>query len=305
VKSKTLLITLAALLGGCIGTELVDDPVSSTPQRLIITPMNSALLAGQSIQLQAMFSDGRTVSEGVWSSSDSMVVSVNGAGVATGLRLGQARITLQARGITSEIALVNVVPDVNQVARVEITPLNVQRTVGGTQQFMAAAYTLNNHMISGRPVAWNSSNTNVVAINANGLATALSVGSASIVATVDGIESPAATFTVSSTSRTGTFVMRPNSGHDVRGTVTLALQANGSLALAFGGDFASAGGPDVRVYLSRTNAVGSNSLDLGRLKSIAGAQSYAVPSHVQLNTYDWVVIHCVPFNITFGYARLQ
>jgi hypothetical protein len=305
VKSRIVLLVLMVLFAGCVGTEFVDDPVSPASQRLVITPMNSALQVGQSVQLQAMFSEGGSVSGAVWSSSDSMIVSVDGAGVATGVRLGQARITVQARGTTSEMALVNVVADVNQVARVEITPLNVARAIGGTQQFTATAYNLNNEVVTGRLVTWHSSDASVVEINANGFATALRAGSAAIVAMIDGIESPVATFTVSSNSRTGIFVMRPNSGHDVRGMATLTQQSNGSLVLTFGSNFASAGGPDVRVYLSQTNSVGANSLNLGRLKSYTGAQSYTVPSGVQLNTYDWVVIHCVPFNITFGYARLQ
>lgn len=51
--------------------------------------------------------------------------------------------------------------------------------------------------------------------------------------------------------------------------------------------------------------VNSQSVDLGSLRSFTGAQSYAVPPGIGINTYDWVVIHCVPFNVTFGYARLQ
>ncbi len=298
------------LITGCIGTDYIDDPVAPPlVARLVVTPSAVALQPGQSVQLQAQLVDvsgATTPASGVaWTSSDTTVVDISSAGVALARAVGQARIIAQSNTLTSDAALVTVVTDQNQVARVDVTPQSVQRRPGETQQFIARAYNLNNQIISGRPVSWTSGNSSVVTIGMNGLAEAHNVGTASIVATIDGIQSQPATFSVNANSRRGTFVMRPGSGHDVRGTATLTQQANGSLALAFGSDFSSAGGPDVRVYLSTTNTVTANSLDLGRLRSYTGAQSYSVPSNIQLYAYDWVIIHCVPFNITFGYARLQ
>jgi uncharacterized protein YjdB len=304
------LALMCTVVAGCIGTDYVDDPVSPpSAARIAIVPSGVALQPGETVQLQALLVDpsgGGMIASGVlWSSSDTGIVSVSNAGLAMARQAGQARITARANNITSDGALITVVTDQNQVARVEVLPQSVQRRPGESQQFTATAYNINNQVIAGRPVAWSSSNTSVATITAAGMATAQSVGATSITAIIDGIESLPATLTVSANSRVGTFVMRPGSGHDVRGTATLSQQGNGSLILAFGSDFASAGGPDVRVYLSTTNTVGAGSLDLGRLQRYTGAQSYNVPSNVQLNTYDWVIIHCVPFNITFGYARLQ
>lgn len=311
-KAITVIFRLwpSLFLAGCMGTDYVEDPVSpSTSTRLVITPPVAALQPGQSVHLQALLvagNDPGTPANGVlWTSSDTSKVVVRETGVAVARAIGQVRITARTSHRTSDAALISVVADQSQVARVDVTPQSVQRRPGESQQFAATAYNINNQIISGRPVTFNSSNSSVATVGANGLATAQSVGTTSITATIDGIESLPATLAVSSSSRTGTFATRPGSGHPVRGTATLARQSGGGLVLSFGSDFASAGGPDVRVYLSATNTVGAGSLDLGRLQRLSGAQSYVLPSNVQLTTYDWVIIHCVPFNITFGYARLQ
>lgn len=282
---------------GCLGTDYIDDPVSpSAATRLVIMPSNVALQPNELVQLQALFVDregNSTTATGVsWSSSDAGIVEISNTGLAVARQIGQARILAQTTTATSEAALISVVADRNRVARVEVAPQSAQSRPGETRQFTATAFNLNNQIISGRAVTWVSSNPNVATINATGLAMARSIGTASITATIDSIESFPATFSVASDSRTGTFVTRPGSGHPVQGTATLARQANGSLVLSFSSGFSSAGGPDVRVYLSTTNTVGSRSMSLGSLMRFSGAQSYNVPSGVQLSSYDWVIIHC-------------
>lgn len=307
------LYALPFFLTSCVGTEYIDDPVSpvQVASRVVISPLNAAVQVGFSLQLHAALvnsvGDSSLPQEVQWSSSNTTVATVNPGGLLVGLQPGQVRISARHIDLVSSPALVTVVADPNQVARVVVSPHAVQRNIGGMQQFTATAYNLSGDVLAGRIPAWASSNTSAVSINSNGLATALTEGAASISAVIDGIESGPSLFTVvdNVVSRTGTFVMRPGSGHNVQGTATLSRRTNGSLVLAFGSDFASAGGPDVEVYLSTTNSVGANSISVGNLQRFSGAQSYNVPSGVQLNSYDWVIIHCVPFNITFGYARLQ
>ena len=59
------------------------------------------------------------------------------------------------------------------------------------------------------------------------------------------------------------------------------------------------------VYLSQTNSVTGNSISLGDIKSSSGSQTYTVPGNVRFGDYNWVIIHCVAFNVTFGSALLQ
>jgi hypothetical protein len=109
------------------------------------------------------------------------------------------------------------------------------------------------------------------------------------------------------THRTGMFTKRPGVSYEVRGTAILEKRAPDSdpLILRFGSDFAVSNGPGIEVFLSTTNRVTSSRVGLGRVKRLTGEQSYDVPSGVRLDTFDWVIIHCVPFNVTFGYAQLQ
>jgi uncharacterized protein YjdB len=302
---------LFLILQGCIGTDYIDDPVSPSQisPHVIVTPSATAVQAGLSAQFHAIFvnenGDSVAVAGVEWASSDTAIALVGSTGLVTARQQGQARITARYSNITSQPALVTVVADPNQVANVTVSPASVQKMVGETQQFTATAYNLNGNILTGKVPAWRSSDTSIVSVAPDGNATAHAAGMANIVATIDGVESSPAVITVSSGVRTGMFVMRPGSGHEVRGTATLTEQPGGNLVLFLGDDFASAGGPDVEVYLSTTSTVGSGSITLGNLKNFSGASSYDVPAGVGLNSYDWVIIHCVPFTITFGYANLQ
>lgn len=75
--------------------------------------------------------------------------------------------------------------------------------------------------------------------------------------------------------------------------------------LNFGSDFSSSNGPGLAVFLSTTSGRNSGSLNLGNLQRNSGNQDYSVSGNVELGDFDWVIIHCVPFNITFGFAELK
>ena len=106
-------------------------------------------------------------------------------------------------------------------------------------------------------------------------------------------------------SRTGMFVKKPGTSYNVKGTATLEKQGNANLILNFDNSFSSSNGPGLAVFLSSTNGRNSGSLNLGNLQRTSGSQDYSVPVNVALGDFDWVVIHCVPFNVTFGFAELN
>ncbi len=141
------------------------------------------------------------------------------------------------------------------------------------------------------------------------MASALAAGTAQITATVENIASlpvnMEVTSNTSATQRSGTF--RGNSSYNVSGTAVLQQQGN-NLKLIFEDNFRSSNGPQLGVFLAK-NAPGvltaSNSVSLGALKSNAGKQEYNVPAGVKLSDYDFVVVYCIPFNIAFGYAKLE
>ncbi len=78
-----------------------------------------------------------------------------------------------------------------------------------------------------------------------------------------------------------------------------------ALELLFGDDFVSSNGPRLEVYLSTSSSVVSEITSLGRLKSSSGSQSYSIPAGIQSNSYNYILIHCVSFNVTFEYPQLR
>ena len=82
------------------------------------------------------------------------------------------------------------------VATVIVSPTSAKLQVGGTQRFTATARTSDGSMVSGTRISWTSSNTAVVNINAQGLATGVGIGTATIRAVADGVTSSPVTITV-------------------------------------------------------------------------------------------------------------
>ncbi len=108
----------------------------------------------------------------------------------------------------------------------------------------------------------------------------------------------------SAPARAGAFVGRDDS-HENTGSATLGPGGDGVFALTFSADFFVTAGPGLEVFLTPSDGVGPGSLGLGTLQTTRGAQTYTLSADATVGEYNWVLIHCVPFNITFGKARLQ
>ncbi len=293
----------------CVGTDFITESPLGHPARIEIDPTTTAIQQGSAVSFQATYYDtlGNIVpgTSFQWLSSDPSIASIDENGSASGNQPGQVMIVASAKGVESEPALLTVVSDPNQVATVSVVPDSGSIRVGETQQYLAAAFNLNNDRLVGQVFSWRSSAPSIAMIDNTGLLTAILPGTADIIASTDGIDSLPAFLKVLGESRTGMFMKKPGTSYAVSGTAILQTLENGSLELQFGSDFSSSNGPGLHVYLSTTNGVNAGSLDLGELKMISGVQSYQVPGDVELDTYNWVIIHCLPFNVTFGFAELK
>ena len=302
-----LIVLVFAL--SCVGTDFITESPLGNPARIEIDPTTTAVQQGSAVSFQATYYDtlGNIVpgTSFQWMSSNPTVASIDESGLAFGKQRGQVMIFASAREVQSESALLTVVSDPNQVARVSLTPDSSDLTIGETLQFIATAFNFNNGAVQGIAFNWSSSDSSIVTIDNNGLATAIAAGVVEIVAEADGVVSLPSHIEVFGRTRTGQFTKAQGTSYTVDGTVTLEELADGSLVLKLGEDFASSNGPGLHVILSTSNALSSGSVDLGDLKFTIGEQSYQVPENVQFTFYDWVIIHCVPFNITFGFAELK
>jgi uncharacterized protein YjdB len=78
------------------------------------------------------------------------------------------------------------------VASVSVTPATASLTTGQTIQLSAVAKDANGDTLTGRTIAWSSSNTAAAAVNGTGLVTGMGAGSATITATSGGKSGTAA-----------------------------------------------------------------------------------------------------------------
>lgn len=96
--------------------------------------------------------------------------------------------------------------------------------------------------------------------------------------------------------KNGDFV--PTSGIAVNGSVNIFLENNQyKLQLV---DFSISNGPDLKVYLSKSNTP-TEFVNLGNLNP---STVYSIPKDVDLKKYPFVLIHCQQYNHLFAVAEL-
>ena len=184
--------TITAISEGRSGTAAITVAVVPVAS-VAVTPSSSSLLVGQASQLTATTRDstggtlmGRTVT---WSSSNTAVATVASAGLVTAVGAGTAIITASSEGRSGTAAItVALVP----VASVAVTPASASLLIGQTSQLAAATRDSIGGTLSGRAVAWSSSNTAVATVSSAGVVTAIGAGTATITATSEGRSGTAA-----------------------------------------------------------------------------------------------------------------
>ena len=129
-----------------------------------------------------------------WMSSDTGVVSITSAGVATAVSAGMATVRAMADGVSSSPVTITVVeppPPPPMVATVTVSPSDASIEESQTQQFEAMAMTDDGMAIQDVMFTWMSSDESVAEIDADGLATSVSAGEVTITATADGVSGTA------------------------------------------------------------------------------------------------------------------
>ncbi len=116
-----------------------------------------------------------------WTTSDVAIATVAN-GTITGVSQGAATVTATVEGKSAAVA-VTVTPQ--SVSVVEVTPGNQALFVGGTATFSAVTRAVDGAVLEGRTITW-SSDAPAVATVANGVVTAVSVGTTTIRATSEG-----------------------------------------------------------------------------------------------------------------------
>ena len=173
--------TITASAGSASGSAVVT--VMQSVASVEVSPSVYELTAlGQTVQLtaEAFDENGHAVAgaEFSWESSDAAVATVDAGGLVTAVAEGVATITASA-GEASGSA---VVPVMQPVASVQVSPSAETIGLGSTLQLTAEAFDENGEAVAGVEFSWESSDAAVAAVDAGGLVTGVAVGVATITA---------------------------------------------------------------------------------------------------------------------------
>lgn len=193
-------VTVTASLGTVSGTGSVSITAPGLSS-ITVSPAAFSIASGQNKQLSAtgFYANGTSqdvTSQVTWS-SNSANATVSSSGLVSGVSAGSATITATL-GSTTGTSAATITTALLQT--ITVTPLTASVATGQTQQYMAnGIFSDGSQTDITNSVTWISSAPNVATINANGLATGASTGTASISATSGSVTSAApATLTVTS-----------------------------------------------------------------------------------------------------------
>ncbi len=143
------------------------QPTQTTQTSVVLRDASNNVLTGRPI---------------TYASSNSSVASVDPSGLVTGIAGGTVQITATSEGKTGSVTIT-----VPPVATVTVTAPLTTLQAGQTTQASAALRDAQGNLLSNRVVTWSSSNPTVMSVSATGFVTALSPGSANIIATSEGV----------------------------------------------------------------------------------------------------------------------
>ncbi len=157
-----------------------------------LIPDSATVAIGATSRLVAITRDrngavlpGRPVT---FSSNAETIASVTGDGTVVGVSPGRAVITASSGGASATAVIIVPPPTASQLT---ITPATATLVLGETVNLVAVLRDASGQVITGRPVAWKSSDLNVAYAAAGGLVTAAGLGSAVVTATSEGLSASA------------------------------------------------------------------------------------------------------------------
>jgi uncharacterized protein YjdB len=172
--------TISAGLGTITGSTVltVNAPTLTS---IVITPDQNSVPQGigQPFVATGIFNNGATqnLASASWSSSDATVAAIDSSGTATTLGVGTITISATSGSVTGSTSF-TVLPAA--LVSIDLTPPNPSLALGTTVQLTAVGTFTDGSTQILSTVTWNSSDTTIASVDANGLATSLATGSVTI-----------------------------------------------------------------------------------------------------------------------------
>jgi uncharacterized protein YjdB len=181
---------VTAVCAGLCLTSCSDSPAELEREvaSVVVTPNHDVLIDGMTKQLSAILRDAHgnllSARQITWSTSDANVLAVSTTGLVTIVSFGTATITATSGGKhgSAELTAVHI-----PVVSVEVTPATTTMAFGSTQQFTARPLSNTGAPLPNRVVTWSSSDESKLRVDATGFVTAVGAGSATIIATSEGV----------------------------------------------------------------------------------------------------------------------
>jgi serine/threonine protein kinase len=181
----------------------IEAPADDTPvavASVAIDGGNKSLEVGGAAQLSVRLRDGngqaladRTV---VWASDDPRIAQVSTGGEVRAVGAGQATISASSEGKSAETRITVKPPPAPAavplpvapvaIAAVELSPAALTIEAGQSATVVATLIGSDKSTVTGRAIAWSSSDERVVRVGNDGTVTAIAKGSATITATAEG-----------------------------------------------------------------------------------------------------------------------
>ena len=303
-----LFFLLSIVITGCVGTDVVDDQIVdlsiSVEDRSLVNNATAAILGDEySFSAKARNDRGSEFEPSVvWNSSNSGVAQIDSSGNLSTLTRGTTTITATGLGIQSNQVKVTVVESLQDVALIEVSGSKSMLNLDETLNLSARALNAVGQEISNVDITWESTDSSIASVSSSGTVTAHNNGSADIVASADQISGNYPITVGQPSERMGQF--ESLNGYQTSGSVTLTLGNSEVVNINLGDDFSADNGPGLYVYLSNNRSSISGGVEIGKLRSNNGADTYIAPSDVTLDEYDFVLIYCRPFGVGFGSAKL-
>jgi uncharacterized protein YjdB len=153
-----------------------------------LTPAgDQRMLVGETKQIngETLDSDGGVLPGRpiIWSSNSTTIASVSATGLITAVAPGGAVVTASSEGKTAVVAItVSSVP----IASIAVTPPSDEVVVTQTLQLTALAKDAQGGTLSGRAMAWSTSDASRATVSSTGLVTGVAQGAVTITASAEG-----------------------------------------------------------------------------------------------------------------------
>jgi trimeric autotransporter adhesin len=169
-------------------TVTVTAPPPAPVASIVLSTPDSSLIQFDTVQVTAELRDaannvltGRTIT---WSTSAPAIATVSSSGEVAAVGIGNATITATSEGVNQTLDL-TIAPA--PVASVTVALASDTIDVTTTTTASATLRDARNNVLTGRTIAWSSSNAAIATVDVDGLVTGVTAGEATITATSEGI----------------------------------------------------------------------------------------------------------------------